>query len=297
MKVGITLPQSEITDDPIAVRDFVQAVEASGFDHIVMADHVLGADHSQHPALAGAPYGHDNAFHEPFVLMGYLSAYTTTLELVPSVLILSQRQTVLVAKQAAQVDLVSGGRFRLGVGIGWNPVEFEALQENFHDRGRRSEEQIALLRELWTKPVVNFAGRWHRVTHAGLNPMPRQRPIPIWMGGGRGAAPGNRAEGVVQRMARLADGWMPQFTVSDEGRATWERMRNYAREAGRDPADIGLEGRIRIVDTSPEDWLREFNWWQEVGATHVNVDTRRGGLQSLEAHLEQLQRFKAAVLE
>jgi probable F420-dependent oxidoreductase len=295
MKVGITLPQSEITGDPIAVRDFVQAVEASGFDHVVMADHVLGADHAQHPALAGAPYGHENAFHEPFVLMGYLSAYTTTLELVPSVLILSQRQTALVAKQAAQVDLVSGGRFRLGVGIGWNPVEFEALNENFHDRGRRSEEQIALLRELWTQPVVNFAGRWHRVTHAGLNPMPLQRPIPIWMGGGRGAVPGNRAEMVLQRVARLADGWMPQFAPGEEGLAMWERLRTYAQEVGRNPADIGLEGRIRAVESSPEDWLREYNWWQEAGASHVNVDTRRGGLQSLDDHLAQLQRFQAAI--
>jgi probable F420-dependent oxidoreductase len=295
MKVGITLPQSEITGDPIAVRDFVQAVEESGFDHMVMADHVLGADHAQHPALAGAPYGHENAFHEPFVLMGYLSAYTTTLELVPSVLILSQRQTALVAKQAAQVDLVSGGRFRLGIGIGWNPVEFEALNENFHDRGRRSEEQIALLRELWTQPVVNFAGRWHRVTHAGLNPMPLQRPIPIWMGGGRGAAPGNRAETVIQRVARLADGWMPQFAPGEEELATWERLRTYAQEAGRNPADIGLEGRIRAVESDPEDWLREYNWWQEAGASHVNVDTRRGGFQSLDDHLAQLQRFKAAI--
>ncbi|MDH3602168.1 MAG: LLM class F420-dependent oxidoreductase, partial [Candidatus Tectomicrobia bacterium] len=294
MKVGITLPQSEITGDPIAVRDFVQAVEESGFDHVVMADHVLGADHAQHPALAGAPYGHENAFHEPFVLMGYLSAYTTTLELVPSVLILSQRQTALVAKQAAQVDLVSGGRFRLGVGIGWNPVEFEALNENFRDRGRRSEEQIALLRALWTQPVVNFEGRWHRVSHAGLNPMPLQRPIPIWMGGGRGAAPGNRAETVIRRVAHLADGWMPQFVSGEEGLATWERLRDYAKEAGRDPADIGLEGRIRAVESSPEDWLREYNWWQEAGASHVNVDTRRGGFQSLDDHLAQLQRFKAA---
>ena len=295
MKVGITLPQSEITGDPIAVRDFVQAVEESGFDHVVMADHVLGADHAQHPALAGAPYGHENAFHEPFVLMGYLSAYTTTLELVPSVLILSQRQTALVAKQAAQVDLVSGGRFRLGVGIGWNPVEFEALNENFRDRGRRSEEQIALLRALWTQPVVNFEGRWHRVSHAGLNPMPLQRPIPIWMGGGRGAAPGNRAETVIRRVAHLADGWMPQFVSGEEGLATWERLRDYAKEAGRDPADIGLEGRIRAVESSPEDWLREYNWWQEAGASHVNVDTRRGGFQSLDDHLAQLQRFKAAI--
>ena len=295
MKVGITLPQSEITGDPIAVRDFVQAVEESGFDHVVMADHVLGADHSQHPALAGAPYGHENAFHEPFVLMGYLSAYTTTLELVPSVLILSQRQTALVAKQAAEVDLVSGGRFRLGIGIGWNPVEFEALNENFHDRGRRSEEQITLLRELWTQPVVNFTGRWHRVTHAGLNPMPIQRPIPLWLGGGRGAAPDNRAETVIQRIARLADGWMPQFAPGEEGLATWERLRTYAQEAGRNPTDIGLEGRIRAVDSSPDDWRWEYNWWQEAGASHVNVDTRRGGLQNLDEHLAQLQRFKSAI--
>ena len=295
MKVGITLPQSEIPADPAAIREFVQAAESRGFDHLVMADHLLGADHAHHPVLAGTPYDERNAFHEPFVLMGYLAACTTSIELVTSTLILTLRQTVLVAKQAAEVDLLAGGRFRLGIGIGWNPVEFDVLGENFHDRGRRSEEQIALMRELWTRPLVSFEGRWHEVDHVGLNPLPLQRPIPVWIGGGRGAEPGNRAEVVIKRAASIADGWMPLLSPGDSSLATLERLRTYAREAGRDPDEIGVEGRIRTADSSPEDWRREFSWWQEARATHVNVDTRRCGLDGLEAHLEQAGRFMDVV--
>src|SRR5438105_2091500 len=182
MRIGVVFPQTEIGSDPSVIRDYAQAAESIGYKHLLVYDHVLGASTEHRPDWRG-PYTSETPFHEPFVLFGYLAAITQQLELVMGVLVLPQRQTALVAKQAAEVDVLSGGRLRLGVGIGWNQVEYEALGEDFHNRGKRIEEQITLLRELWTEPVVDFTGRWHRVAEAGVNPLPMQRPIPIWMGG------------------------------------------------------------------------------------------------------------------
>jgi probable F420-dependent oxidoreductase len=226
-------------------------------------------------------------FHEPFVLYGYLSALTQRLELVTAVIILGQRSTALVAKQAAEVDVLSNGRFRLGVGTGWNPVEYEALNENFHNRGKRSEEQIAVMRALWTQEIVNFEGRWHTIRHAGLNPLPVQRPIPVWLGG--------RAEAVVERVGRLADGWFPQFAPDDAGRETLERMRGYARAAGRDPAEIGIEGRISLQGTTPDMRAKEASAWRELGATHLSVNTMRAGLKTPAEHIAEIETFKETV--
>ena len=202
MEIGAVFPQTEIGSDPGAIKEYAQAAESLGYDHIIAFDHVLGANAASRPNWSGA-YRHTDSFHEPFVLFGFLAGVTERIGLVTSVIILAQRQTVLVAKQAAAVDVLSGGRLRLGIGIGWNAVEFEALGENFHDRGRRSEEQVDLLRKLWTSDLVTFEGRWHTVTDAGLNPLPIQRPIPIWFGG--------RAEQLLRRVARLGDGWFPLF--------------------------------------------------------------------------------------
>ena len=189
MEIGVIFPQTEIEPDPVAVRDFAQAAEQLGFAHIFIADHVLGADprHHDHPSLGA--YSHESVVHETMTLMGYLAAVTQRVGLATGILILPQRQTVLVAKQAAEVDVLSGGRLRLGIGVGWNQVEFQALGEDFHNRGRRSAEQIEVMRALWTEEVVDFHGRWHNVTHAGLNPLPVQRPIPVWLGGGSRATP------------------------------------------------------------------------------------------------------------
>ncbi|HLE81312.1 MAG TPA: LLM class F420-dependent oxidoreductase, partial [Dehalococcoidia bacterium] len=194
MQLGVVFPQTEIGADPGGVRNYVQAVEQMGYAHLAIYDHVLGADPTNRPDWRG-PYTSKTLFHEPMVLFGYLAALTQRLELVTSIIILPQRQTALVAKQAAEIDVLAQGRFRFGVGIGWNQVEYEALGEDFHNRGRRMEEQIAVLRALWTQEVVTFEGKWHRITEAGINPLPVQRPIPIWMGGG--------AEPVLQRIARL----------------------------------------------------------------------------------------------
>ena len=286
MQLGVIFPQTEIGADPAGVRDFAQATEDMGYAHLIVFDHVLGADVSHYPDWAG-PYTHRDMFHEPFVLYGYLAALTQRLELVTAVIILGQRQTALVAKQAAEVDVLSGGRLRLGVGIGWNAVEYEALNENFHDRGRRSEEQIDVLRALWTEDVIEVHGRWHHISHAGLNPLPVQRPIPIWLGG--------RVEAVIRRVARLADGWFPQFAPDDAGRQTIERLHQYAREAGRDPASIGIEGRISFADGTPDDWRREAEAWRALGATHLSVNTMRAGLQTPDEHINAIRRFKQAI--
>jgi probable F420-dependent oxidoreductase len=222
------------------------------------------------------------------VLFGYLAGITQGIELTTGVLILGQRQTALVAKQAAEVDVLSGGRLRLGIGIGWNDVEYEALGENFNNRGRRSVEQIELLRALWTQEVVDFKGRYHQVTYAGINPLPVQRPIPIWLGGG--------AERVVRRVGRLGDGWFPQFRPDGAGQERIEQMREYARQAGRDPKSIGIEGRIGLASGgSPQDWNKSAEAWAEVGATHLSVNTMGAGLGGPDQHIDAIRRFKEAV--
>ena len=230
MKLGVVFPQTEIGSDPIAVKDYAQAAEALGYSHLIVYDHVLGADTQFHQGWTGS-YTSKDMFHEPFVLFGYLAGITSKLEMVTAVLILGQRQTALVAKQAAEVDVLSGGRLRLGIGVGWNHVEYESLGQNFHDRGKRSEEQIRLLRSLWTEEVVQFQGRWHQVTHAGINPPPVQRPIPIWMGAGGRLSP-VPTDRVLRRVARLSDGWFPQFSPDETGRATVAKMGEF-RQGGR----------------------------------------------------------------
>src|ERR671919_2562919 len=233
VKVGAIFPQTEISTDLGAIRAFVEAVEAFGYDNIFIADHVLGADPQfhQHPSLGR--YSYKSVVHEALTLMAYLAAITSRITLSTGILILPQRQTALVAKQAAEIDVLSGGRMRLGIGVGWNEVEYEALGEDFHNRGRRCEEQIAVLRALWMQDVVDFKGQWHQINHAGLNPLPVQRPIPIWIGAGRSARPIPPAA-ALRRIGRLADGWFPMFSPGEEGRNAIARMRGYATEAGRD---------------------------------------------------------------
>jgi probable F420-dependent oxidoreductase len=281
VQLGVVFPQTEIGPDPGAVRELAQAAEEIGYRHLLAYDHVLGADVSQRPGWTG-PYTSEHQFHELFVLFGYLAAIAPGLELVAGVLVLPQRQTGLAAKQAAEVDLLTGGRFRLGVGLGWNQVEFEALGEDFGNRGRRSEEQIEVLRRLWTEPVVDFEGRWHRIPAAGINPLPVQRPIPIWIGG--------TAEAAIRRAARLADGFFPQRPLEGGWAATIDRLRSWVEEAGRDPATIGIEQRIDISSGTPDDWHAAAEEWRALGATHLSVTTMRGGLPGPDAHIERVRR-------
>jgi probable F420-dependent oxidoreductase len=291
MQVGVTVPITEIGADLGALRDFVQTAEGLGYSHIRLLDHVLGADPQFHPEAPVFYYTHRSYIHEPFTLMGYLAAITARLQMVTGILILPQRQTALVAKQAAEVDVLSGGRLRLGIGIGWNPVEYQALGEDFHNRGQRSEEQIAVLRALWTQEVVHFKGRWHQVTYAGLNPLPVQRPIPIWIGAGSPSSP-IPPESALRRIGRLADGWLPSFSPGQAGRAAIARVQSYAREAGRDPTAIGLEGRVTLPGASPEDWITEVKAWEQMGATHISAMTSRGGFSSPDEHIDAIRQLK-----
>ncbi len=286
MKIGVIFPQTEIGADPAAVRDYAQAAEGLGYDHIVPYDHVIGANPASRPGWT-PPYTHKDNFHEPFVLFGYLAAATEKIGLASGIIILPQRQTVLVAKQAAAVDVLSRGRLRLGIGIGWNPVEYEALGMNFNDRGKRSEEQIEVLRLLWTKELVTFKGRWHTITDAGINPLPVQRPIPIWFGG--------NAEPVLRRVARLGDGWFPLADAGDKVRAMIEKVRGYAKEAGRDPAAIGIEGRVSVAGGTPEKWREAVLQWKELGATHLSVNTMKAGLAGAAGHVDAIRRFRGAI--
>ncbi len=286
MRIGVTFPQNEITADPVAVRDYAQAAEGLGYTHLLAYDHVVGADITNRPDWRG-PYTTASLFHEPFVLFGYLAGLTTRLEFVPGVIILPQRQTVLVAKQAAEVDVLTGGQFRLGIGIGWNEVEYEALNEEFRNRGKRSEEQIAVLRALFTDEVVTFHGKWHHIEAAGLNPMPVQRPIPIWIGGS--------SEATLKRVGEMGDGWFPQRPPDETAREMVEKTREYARAAGRDPAAIGYEARVSIAGTTPDEWARQVEGWRAIGATHLTVNTMKAGLNTPQEHIDAIRRFKEAV--
>ena len=288
MRLGVVFPQTEIGADPAAVRDYAQAAESLGYDHLLAYDHVLGADAVSRPGWRGA-YRHTDNFHEVFVLFGYLAGITEKLELATGILILAQRQTVLVAKQAAAIDVLTGGRLRLGISVGWNDVEYEALGEDFHNRGRRSEEQIEVMRALWTRELVTYDGRWHKVTDAGLNPLPVQRPIPVWLGGS--------ADRVLSRIGRLADGWVLPGSVrrpDDEARAVIGTVHEQARSAGRDPSDIGLEKVFNFAVA--KDPAAEVSAWGDLGITHFSVNTMGAGLSSPDGHIEAIRRFREAVV-
>src|SRR5215472_7625103 len=277
MKLGAIFPQTECGTDIPAIAAFVEAVEAMGYDHLFVADHVLGADARVHAHPSLAIYSHEAPVHEALTLMAYLAAITRRLTLATGILILPQRQTALVAKQAAEIDVLSNGRLRLGVGVGWNAVEFEALGERFDNRGRRSAEQIAVLRALWTQPVVDFRGEFHRIDHAGLNPMPVQRPIPIWFGVGTRGQPVPPAA-ALSRIARLADGWSPNFAPDADGAALVARVHDYARAVGRDPAALPLEGRVRLAGQGPDGWVKQAEAWKALGATSLIAEARQSGL-------------------
>lgn len=285
MRVGVIFPQTEIGSDPTVIRDYAQAAESLGYAHILAYDHVLGANPASRAGWR-PPFTHLDMIHEPFVLFGFLAGVTRKIELVPGVIILPQRQTALVAKQAAALDVLSGGRTRLGVGIGWNPVEYEALGEDFHNRGRRSEEQVEVMRKLWTRELVTFEGKWHKITDAGLNPLPIQRPIPIWFGGGD--------ERVLARVGRLGDGWLPLAGAGEKLRGMIATIHTHADAAGRDPKSIGIEGRVALGQGSPEGWLKEIQTWKDLGATHLTFNTMKAGLANPSAHIDALRRFKEA---
>jgi probable F420-dependent oxidoreductase len=284
MRIGVVFPQTELGGDVGAVRAYVQRAEQLGFTHVLAYDHVVGADPAVHTGWDG-PYDVHTTFHEPMVLYGYLAA-VTSMELVTGIIILPQRQTALVAKQAAEVDLLTGGKFRLGVGIGWNRVEYEALAQDFSTRGKRLEEQIALLRRLWTEQTVTFDGTFDRVTGAGLAPMPVQQPIPVWVG-----AQSPRA---YRRAGRLADGWFPQMAPGPQLDEARRIVTEAAAEADRDPAGLGMEGRLRWQEDQDQ-LATAMQQWQGAGATHLSVNTMGVGLKTVDDHLAALATAAEAV--
>jgi probable F420-dependent oxidoreductase len=279
MQIGVVLPQTEIGGDVGVLRTYATRVEELGFSHILAYDHVVGADPAVHHGWRG-PYNVRSTFHEPLVVFGYLAG-VTSLELVTGIIILPQRPTVLVAKQAAEVDLLTAGRFRLGVGLGWNAVEYQALGEDFSNRGRRLNEQVTRLRRLWTEPSLTFDGDYEKVTGAGLAPLPIQRPIPVWFG-----ASSSRA---YRRAGRLADGWFPQMPPGpslDEAKGQVEAA---ARDAGREPATLGMEGRITLAQQGIDELDEVARRWRDAGATHVGINTMNAGLPSIDDHLKVLE--------
>lgn len=286
MRVGVVFPQTEIGADRGGVRAYAEAAEQLGYAHLAAYDHVLGADPAGHPGFSG-PYTHRTMFHEVLVLLGFLAGVTRELELVTSVVIAPQRQTALLAKQAAEVDTLSGGRLRLGLGLGWNDVEYEALGVPFRRRGRRLEEQIALMRRLWAEPVVTFEGEFHRVTAAGLNPLPERRAIPVWIGA--------QTEPAMRRAARLADGLMAQAPLDGDWERTLERLRGWLAGAGRDPAGFGLEGRVNVGAGTPDEWRAAAVAWRDRGATHLSLNSMNGGLTGPDAHIDRIREARRVV--
>jgi len=287
MRIGVVFPQTEYGHDPVAVCDFAQTAEGLGYTHVIAYDHVLGANPDRPDGWSG-PYTYQHSFLEPFVLFATMAAVTRSIELAPGVLILPQRQTALVAKQAATLDALSGGRVRLGVGLGWNPVEYQALGADFRTRGRRLEEQVGLLRRLWTEPLVSFAGRWDTITDAGLNPLPVQRPIPLWFGAS--------AEAAIRRAARLADGWMMTGTRSaDEARPSLDLLDRWLHEMGRSRSSFGVEARLAYRPGEAAAWAQQVRAWEAAGLSHLSLNTMGAGLPGPAAHQQAMREFARAV--
>ena len=286
MNLGVVLPTVELGPGPQMIKEYAQTAQGLGYTHLVIQDHVLGVDPAVHIGWT-RPYTNKTLTPDPFVQAAFLSSAVPGMELVTGVVVLTQRQTVLVAKQAAEVDILTGGNFRLGVGLGWNRVEYAALVEDFTNRGVRSEEQVELMRALWTQQSVTFDGKWHHIDAAGINPMPVQRPIPVWFGGA--------SDAVLKRTARMGDGWItsPQVQTYEANKAMLGRLHGFAEEVDRDPASIGIEGRIELVDhPTDNDVLSAFREWREMGVEIVTLSTRSVGLDTPQKQMDALKHYR-----
>lgn len=285
MQLGAVLPHNEIGNDPGAIKAYLQGVEDLGMTHLLIYDHVMGADPNRPGGFKG-PYDKDIAFHEPFTFFAFAAAVTTSIELVTTVLILPQRQTVLVAKQAAEVALLSNNRLRLGVGTGWNKIEYQALNENFTNRGKRQSEQVELMRKLWSEDAFSFEGSYHTIDQASINPRPTAL-VPIWFGGS--------APALLQRCALLGDGWMPLGGANDKSRALLEEIRGHRVAAGRTMDGFGVQAQAQFAGGSPERWRDHADKWREIGATHMAVATHNAGPTNVEGHLARIVQYRDAI--
>ena len=283
MQISAWFPTRDIGTDPVRIRDWAQAAEELGYDHIEVPDHVFGAT-----ARDGwSPrYNEQDPFHETFVTLGFLAGVTTTIGLASGVLILPQRQTGVVAKQAAQVDILSGGRLRLGVGVGWNHVEYEALNEDWKSRGTRQREQVEVLKKLWCDDLVTYQGRFHQFTEVNITPRPVQRPIPVWFGGS--------SDAVVKRAAQIGDGWMPIMAPDHEAEAKLEQLRNHLSDCGRNTSAFGIEGWLRMDKADPDEWGVAAEGWRKLGADIVMLYPMYR-IPNLDDQIETLRRFKEVV--
>ncbi|NJN51621.1 MAG: LLM class F420-dependent oxidoreductase [Gammaproteobacteria bacterium] len=286
MQIGIVLPHHEIGTDPGAIRAFAQGAENLGFSHLLIYDHVLGADPDRPGGWKNRPYDKDVQFHEPLTTFAFIAAVTQRIEMMTAVLILPQRQTALVAKQAAEVALLSGGRFRLGIGTGWNTIEYEALNEDFATRGRRQAEQVDLLRKLWAEDSLTYQGKYHTVSAASINPRPAQT-IPIWFGG---AAPA-----LITRCAQLGDGWIPLMGPTPDAAAAIESLKSQRAAAGKSWDGFGIQAQAQIRGGDADRWRGHADKWRALGATHLAVATHNAGLQGVDAQLRAAAGYLTAV--
>ena len=291
VQLGAIFPQTEIDGDAGALRGFARGVERAGYSHLLAFDHVLGADPDRPGGWSGA-YTHETPFHEPLLLFAHLAACTERLEFVTDVLVLPQRQAVLVAQQAATLAQLARGGLRLGVGVGWNPVEYEALGVDFGERGRIMEEQVAVLRALWSQDEVAFEGRYHRL-NGPMRPRPAAGAIPIWMGG--------TAPPVLARIGRLAEGWFPPHGDPEALAPDLARVLEAADAAGRDPRSIGVEVHLPLVARERPGAAIDYDGaaerarrWEESGVSHVAVNTMGAGWNAPGQHGEALERFRDA---
>ena len=287
MDFGISFPQTQIGNDPAIIRNFVETAEELGFERLTLVDHILGAKEAKDAPWA-VHYTIEYGFHEPLTLFAWIAGFTKSIQLVTANVVLPQRQTELVAKQAAQIDILTGGRMVLGIGVGWSKSEFEALNMNFANRGARIEEQVDLLRRLWTDELVEFEGKWHKISEMGMNPRPIQQPIPIWFGA--------MEEVAVRRAARIGDGWLmsPRGKPDDQMKKLVEAFYGEAESAGRNVNDLGIDATVFAEDRGPNEWLSEAQAWRDLGATSITFRTSESGFTHIDQHINAMRRLAEA---
>ena len=284
MKPNAFFPSLDIGTDPAKIRDWAQAAEDLGYAYIEVPDHVFGAKGRD----GWVPlYNEKDPFHETFVTLGFLAAVTRTIGLSTGILIAPQRQTGVIAKQAAEVDILSGGRLRLGIGVGWNHVEYEALGVDWKTRGARQAEQVEVLRRLWSGDLVSFNGRFHNLKDVSIVPPPVQRPIPIWFGGS--------SDAVVARAARLGDGWMPIMAPDTQAEEKLAMLRAHLKSSRRDPDKFGIETWLRMQSPDPQSWAAAAEGWRRLGADMVMLYPMYR-ITNVDDHIETLRRFKEVAI-
>ena len=285
MQIGAVFPHNEIGTDPGAIKAYAQGVEAMGITHLLIYDHVLGADPDREGGFRG-PYDKDVAFHEPFTTFAFIAGVTDKIDLITTVMILPQRQTVLAAKQAAEVALLSNNRFKLGVGVGWNELEYVGLNETFNNRGRRQEEQVDVMRKLWSEDSLDYTGEYHRIDKASINPRP-SKTIPIWFGGS--------APALLDRVARLGDGWIPLMGANDKAKACIDTIKQTREAAGLSFANFGIQAQAQYAGGSPERWRKHAEAWREMGCTHLAIATHNAGPTTVDGHLARIGEYQQAL--